>query len=102
MFSLEEQFPEVYRQYISGNFAAQLSDGVFSRVETDKVIEMTINKDTKTLGGTTGFSMNIGAVKRWEVNGSYRAEFRSILHQHLNVSRSNQHKDLSSSRINRD
>lgn len=75
MFSLEEQFPEVYRQYISGNFAAQLSDGVFSRVETDKVIEMTINKDTKTLGGTTGFSMNIGAVKRWEVNGSYRAEF---------------------------
>ena len=36
MFSLEEQFPEVYHQYISGNFAAQLSDGVFSRVETDK------------------------------------------------------------------
>ena len=47
MFSLEEQFPEVYHQCIPGNFAAELSDGVFSRVETDKVIKMTINKGTK-------------------------------------------------------
>ena len=52
MFSLEEQFPEVYHKCIPGNFSAELSDGVFSRVETDKVIEMTINKDTKTLFDT--------------------------------------------------
>lgn len=80
----EEQFPEVYHQCISGNFAAQLSDGV------------------KTAGGMTDFSTNVGAVKQCKVNGSYKAELRSILHQHLKVSISNQHKDLSSLRVNRD
>ena len=35
ILSLKETFPEVYHQCVSGNFAAQLSDGVFSRVETD-------------------------------------------------------------------
>ena len=88
MFSLEEQFPEVYHQCIPGNFAAELNDGVFSRAETDKVIEMTINKGTKTPGGNTGFSTNIGAVKQWKVNASYREELRSIFHQHLHISKS--------------
>ena len=88
MLSLEEQFPEVYHQCIPGNFAGELSDGVFSRVETDEVIEMTINKGTKTPGGNTGFSTNVGAVKQWKVNASYREELRSILHQHLHISKS--------------
>ena len=64
---------------------------------------MTLNKDTKTPGGTTGFSTNIGAVKRWEINASYRAALRTAFHQHLNYnSQSYQHKDLSLSRIARD
>ena len=37
--------------------------------------DMTLNKDTKTSGGTTGFSTNVGAVKRWKVNASSRAAF---------------------------
>ena len=88
MFSVEEQFPEVYHQCIPGNFAAELRDGVFSRAETDKVIEMTINKGTKTPGGNTGFSTNVCAIKQWKVSASYREELRSILHQHLHVSKS--------------
>ena len=44
LLSLESEFPEIYEQWLEGNFAAQLSDGVFKRVETDKVIEMTLNK----------------------------------------------------------
>ena len=50
MLSLEEEFPVVYSQCISGNFDAQLSSNAFSRVEMDKVIKMTLNKDTKTPG----------------------------------------------------
>ena len=55
MFSLEEQFPEVYHQCIPGNFAAELSDRVFSRVETDKIIEMTKIKVQKHLVETLVF-----------------------------------------------
>lgn len=51
MLQLPTEFPEVYEQFMRGNFAAQLSDNSrFSRTETDKVIEMTLNKDTKTPG----------------------------------------------------
>ena len=56
-----------------GNFANQLSDDTrFSWVETDKVIEMTLNKDMQGSGGCTGFSTNVDAVKRWEINATYR------------------------------
>ena len=49
MLQLPKRFPNVYNEFLSGRFVAQLTDGSkFSRVETDKVIEMTLNKDTKT------------------------------------------------------
>ena len=45
----------------------------FSRSETNRVIEMTINKGTKTPGGITEFSTKIGAVKRWVITAPCRA-----------------------------
>jgi hypothetical protein len=47
MLQLPTEFPEIYEEFMKGNFTAQLSDnGKFARTETDKVIEMTLNKDT--------------------------------------------------------
>ena len=75
---------------MAGNFAIQLSnDGRFSRTEPDKVIETTLIRDTKTPGGTAGFSANIGAVHRWEINSKYRASLRTVFHQHLDYKSSN-------------
>ena len=103
MLSLPDKFPDVYAEFKKGNFSAQISDGSFSRVETDKIIEMTLNKDTKTPGGTTGFSTNPGAVKRWELNASYRAALRTCFHKHLNYQKQvYKHPDLTPSRIERD
>ena len=51
MLQLPQRFPDVYKEFLNGNFVTKLTDGSkFSRVETDKVIEMTLNKDTKTPG----------------------------------------------------
>ena len=64
---------------------------------------MTINKDTKTPGGTTGFSMKADAILRWTLNAPYRAEIRKSLHSHLKLSPTcYPHKDLTPSRISRD
>jgi hypothetical protein len=55
LLSLEEKYPEVYLEFVKGNFSVQLShSSTFGRMEADKTIETTINKDTKTPGGTTG------------------------------------------------
>ena len=40
---------------MKGNFLVQLSDNnPFEKLEADKVIEITISRDTKTPDGTTG------------------------------------------------
>ena len=87
-----------------GNFAAQLFDNTrFSRVETDKVIEMTFNKGTKGSGGCTGFLTNVNAVKRWEINSTYRASLRKCFHNHINYHPQKfKHPDLNPSRIKKD
>ena len=64
---------------------------------------MTINKDTKSPGGTTGFSLEADAIMRWTLNASYRAELRKYLYSHLNYSPEHYpHKDLSPSCILQD
>ena len=84
MLALENDFLKVYQSFSDGDFAAKLTNtNRFSRSKTDKVIEMAINKDTKTPGSTNGFSTKIGAVKIWEITASYRANVRKCLHQHF-------------------
>ena len=104
MLQLPMDFPEIYEQFMEGNFAAQICDNhQFSRIETDKVIEVTLNKDTKTPGGCTGFSTNVNAVKKWEINAPYRAALRKCFHKHINYQSQNfKHPDLSPSRIKKD
>ena len=89
---------------MNDNFAAQLTDGPqFSRVETDKAIEMTLNKDTKTNGGCTDFSRNVNAVKRWEINAPCRATLRTCFHKHLHYQpQKYKHPDLNPSPIKKD
>ena len=85
MLQLPYSFPGIYEEFMRGNFAAQLSDNTrFSRVETDKVIEMTLNKDTKGSSGCTGFSTNVNAVKRWKINATYRVSLRKCFHNRIN------------------
>jgi hypothetical protein len=64
---------------------------------------MTLNKDSKTAGGCTGFSTNINAVKRCEINAGFRAALRSCFHKHLNYQpQKYKHPDLNPTRIEKD
>ena len=55
MVNSEENHRYIYDDFMNGNFSFQMLDNnTFGRLEADKVIKTTINKDTKTPGGTTG------------------------------------------------
>ena len=56
MVNLEENHRCIYDDFMKGNFSVQMWDNnIFGRLEADKVIQTnSINKDTKTPGGTTG------------------------------------------------
>ena len=56
MLDLETCHPEVCQEFKKGNFLVQLSEtNPFGRCESDRVIETTTSKNTKTPGQLTGF-----------------------------------------------
>ena len=73
MLNNEKNHPMIYQEFLAGNFSVQLSKNTFGRVEADKIIETTINKDTKTPGGLKGFSTKINTVNRWILNATHKA-----------------------------
>ena len=102
--NLEVTHPDIYQEFANGNFSAQVSStNSFGRTEMDKLIEVTINKDTKCPGGLKGFSTNIHQVNRWTLNATHRAEMRRCLQEQLHLKASSDiHQDLRKSRIEKD
>ena len=103
MLNLKQNYSYTYREFAAGNFCVQLSPNSFSRVEADKVIETTVNWDTKTSGGLKGFSTKSIKVNRWMLNATHGASMRQCFYEMLNhrKSNSNKHDDLSISYMKR-
>lgn len=100
MMNLSSDYPEVYSSFLEGRFAVQISDGSsFGRIPVDQTTEVTVNKDTKTTGGVTKFSLRTGAVNRFFMTAEYRCGFLSRLRDAVQVKRpSHHHDDMLSSR----
>ena len=63
VINLQTDHPGVHQGLMAGHFSVQLSGGsTFGRLPVDQTTEVTINKDTKTAGGVTKFSLQTGAV----------------------------------------
>lgn len=90
----------------TGGFTVQLSSSnPFGAVPVDQAMEETINRDTQTPGGTKGFSLNPGALKKYYINAEYRSLFlgnlRDMTGTSTNISDFH-HNDLSKTRIQKD
>lgn len=74
MKNLSSSHPAVFDYLSGGEFAVQLQEShPFSQIACDLVIEVTINRDTKTKGGLIGFSQKPAAVQRWILSHHERA-----------------------------
>ena len=96
ILTLETSHPEVYREFKKRNLSVQLSEtNPFGRCEPDRVIETTINQDTRTPGGLIGFSTKTNAVDRWMISASYCAN----VYSHLRGSKMQKYKKVCSYRF---
>jgi len=104
MSSLDIHHPEMYEYFMSGGFSVQIgADNPFGKIPVDQTIEETINKDTQTSGGTRGFSLNPGAIRRYYVNAEYHSMFLHRLRAMLGTrSSTSSHPDLQKKRIEKD
>ena len=57
MTSLQTDHPQKYEHFANGDLSVQLAaDNPFGCIPVDQTTEVTLNKDTQTVGGTTKFS----------------------------------------------
>ncbi|KAL8567391.1 hypothetical protein ACOMHN_001779 [Nucella lapillus] len=104
MTNLAADYPEIYQAFKEGNFAVQLKENKpFGRIPVDQTTEVTVNKDTQTVGGTTKFSMKPGAVGRYYLTAENRSAFPTKLRNMVDHSRRGaDHPDLQKSRLRKD
>ncbi len=83
MSSLSTTHPNVHSQFMNARWLLSGTRTPFGRIPVDQTIEVTVNKDTQTPGGTKGFSLKPGAVSQYyltsEYNSSYLRQLRNML-----------------------
>ena len=65
MKNLEFKNPEAYEYLKGGGFSASLSGEKHTQIPMDQIIETTINRSCKEVGGLIGQTENKGATQRW-------------------------------------
>ena len=101
MAHLENDHPSVLEYLESGGFAVQIGESnPFGKIPVDQACEETVNRDTKTPGGTIGFSLRPQAVSKCYLVAEYRCIFMRNLKDILQLNTlSCLHNDLQKTRI---
>ena len=104
MKSLQSNHPEVYHRFMEGHFSVQLAEeSPFGRIPVDQTTEVTVNKDTKTTGGVTKFSLKSTAMTRFYMTAEYSCAFLGQLRDMIQLKRPSYHQDeLQAPRILKD
>ena len=67
MRKLPESHPEIYREFMKGNFVVKTNTGMFNAVAPDMKLEQTIQRSQKSTGGIVGETRQIKYVTEWEM-----------------------------------
>ncbi|KAL8590114.1 hypothetical protein ACOMHN_034344 [Nucella lapillus] len=104
MTNLAASQPEIYKAFKDGNLSVQLTEShPFGRIPVDQTTEVTVNRDTQTVGGTTKFSLKPGAVSKHYLTAEYRSAFLTKLRNMVQHNRrGTDHPDLQKSRLRKD
>ena len=102
MTALKEDNSEAYAYLQNGGFSGSLTGKPHSRIPFDQVIEMTINRSCKDVGGLSGKTQNTGASQRWAKINHHIVALREYHNQRIRKKTSTKHVDLGSNRIKRD
>ena len=99
IMQLESTHPNVYAEFLAGNFVVKTSQGMFNELSTDQALEH-VNKTGKVAGGLIGITRSEGARDQWCLTFNERSrlgdETRALLEYSPTM------KDAGPSRIKRD
>ena len=78
MLNLQDSHPNIYKYLKNGGFTASISGLLFSKIPCDQIIETTINCSSKSTGGLSGKTENIGASEKWMQINHTMVAFRYV------------------------
>ena len=85
-----EEHPYGHRNFMEGHSSMKLAgENPFGRILVDQTMEVTVNKDTKTTGIVTIFSLKTGAVNRPYLTAEYGCAFLDQLRSLVQAKRLN-------------
>ena len=67
MQQLQHKAPDVYAEFLAGNFSVKRTPGKCNPVEADMCLEQTINRSQKNNAGIIGVSKKKDVVAQWEL-----------------------------------
>ena len=102
MLDLKLRNPTAYRYLENGGFSGSLSGSIFSNIPMDQVIEMTINRFSKSVGGLSGKTENIGAADRWVRLNHYLCALKEHLDDKIRKNKTSVHAECGKRRIRKD
>ena len=82
--NLSQSHPDMLKEFQKGNFSVKRVPGKICRLQSDQVIEQTVDQYQKRPGGIIGFSTTEGTVKRWILTSHIAARLISRWKIHCN------------------
>ena len=102
MLSLKEDLVSAWDYLNEGGFTGSITGIPHSRLPFDHIIETTLNKECKGIGGIGGNTENLGATERWVRVNHFMAAMREKMDQKIRKKTKRKHADLGLSRMRRD
>ena len=102
MRALKEENSAAFEYLKNGGFSGSLTGRTHSRIPFDQVIEMTINRSCKDVGGLSRSTENPGATERWTRIHHHIVALRDYLNKKTHKRIDQKHVELGAGRIIRD
>ena len=102
MIDLKMRNPTAYKYLENGRFCGSLSGNNFSNIPMDQVIEMTINRFSKTVGGLSGKTENIAASNKWTRLNHYMGALKEHMDETIGKRKKQGNVELGKRRIEKD
>ena len=103
MMFLRQEVPQVYNEFMAGNFVVKETEGLFNQVSTDMALEH-VNKLCKVAGGIVGITRSKPALERWMLTCCDLSRLSEDIRNVVGLSSNRQalHKDATGGRMARD
>ena len=102
MLNIEKNALQAHQCLATGGFARSLSGQKFTMTSKDQMIEMTIQKPSKVVGGLSGVTENKGACERWMRINHFLAALKQYLDLKIQRGQISQHAEFSTIRMKKD